>query len=194
MARHKEFNVDTALERAMDAFWERGYEATSLCDLVQRMGIQRASLYDTFGDKRSLFLSALKHYHDKGLLSAREMFENAVDVIGALRRYLKHALPQSEQGERSKGCLFVNATVEFAPHDEEVATILREFAMAKTHIIAEAIARGQASGQIRLDISPIQAAEYMTTVVSGLSVSSKLVDDVPRLESLIELSLNHLRP
>ncbi len=64
MARHKEFDQDEALQKAMEAFWARGYEATSMQDLVEHMGINRQSLYDTFGDKHSLFLKALDRYHE----------------------------------------------------------------------------------------------------------------------------------
>src|ERR1043165_9157841 len=114
MARHKEFDRDEALRRAMEVFWSRGYEATSVGDLVEHMGINRQSLYDTFGDKHSLYLAALDRYRE---VEGRKMFE-LLDAPGpvkrALRRLFASVVECAVGGGERRGCFVGNATSELA--------------------------------------------------------------------------------
>src|SRR6201986_4998640 len=86
MARHKEFARDEALHRAMEVFWSRGYEAASMGELVKHMGINRQSLYDTFGDKHTLYLAALDRYRE---VEGRKLFE-LLERPGSVKRALRH--------------------------------------------------------------------------------------------------------
>jgi len=119
MARQKEFDRDVALDRGMTAFWSRGYAATSIEYLVAHMGIQRGSLYATFGDKRSLFLSALDRYQR---VVVRELFE-ALEAPGsgleAIRRFFRLRVERSLDRSRPPGCLVTNSAVELSRRAQE---------------------------------------------------------------------------
>src|SRR5262245_35751076 len=99
MSRPKSFSPDSALDAAMQAFWEKGYGATSLTDLTERMGVQKASLYGTFGDKRALFLAALGRYQDQGY----ERLRAALERPGPVRALVRGLFEDVVKGQCSKG-------------------------------------------------------------------------------------------
>src|SRR5580700_6661558 len=128
MARPREFDINEALQAAMLLFWERGYEATSVDDLLRRMKINRASLYAAFGEKRALFVQALKLYEkqfgyqillDRARLGSpklaiKELFEETIKTV-------TDTPPQDR-----RGCLMQNTALELAPHDADIRKIVRE--------------------------------------------------------------------
>jgi len=124
MAWQKQFRDEDVLDRAMAAFWSRGYEATSINDLVEAMGINRGSLYATFTDKRTLFIHALKRYD----ALHRQRFLNEVAARHGPREAILAAfaavVEQAQGGRNRKGCLLVNTALELSPHDPEVAQLV----------------------------------------------------------------------
>jgi len=118
MPWEKQFDSDDALMRAMEAFWGRGYEATSMQDLVSCMGINRGSLYATFGDKRALFLAALRrydaHYRQDWLSALRQANGPKATILAAFDDAVEAAL--GRKGRR--GCFLVNTALELSPHDK----------------------------------------------------------------------------
>ncbi|MDX1606918.1 MAG: helix-turn-helix domain-containing protein, partial [Candidatus Competibacterales bacterium] len=117
MARTKAFDRTEVLERAMTLFWRQGYEATSIQDLVAHTGVNRASLYATYGDKRTLFGAALAHYRD--VVSARRMRQLTEPGAGkaAIRRFFRELIEYSLGEGHPLGCLLANSAIELAPHD-----------------------------------------------------------------------------
>src|ERR687894_2331328 len=147
MARHKEFNRDEALGRAMEVFWSRGYEAASVGELVRHMGIQRQSLYDTFGDKHSLYLQALDRYRE---VEGRKMFEllgRPGPVKRALRQLFEGVVEASLGGER-RGCFVGNATSELAGRCRETAEKACGNMAAAEEALYRALLPGQRGGEI----------------------------------------------
>src|SRR3954464_11387329 len=110
MARPKEFDREEALNRAMEVFWSRGYEAASVGELVKRMGINRQSLYDTFGDKHSLYLQALDRYREVEGAKLFELLERPGPVKRALRHLFRSVVERSLDDEERRGCFMGNAT------------------------------------------------------------------------------------
>ena len=108
MARTREFDREEALDRAMHVFWDKGYEATSLSDLLDAMGIARQSLYDTFGDKHALFLEALDRYETHRLGQLQSCLETAPSVTRAFRDMFEGLVDESESVKR-RGCMGVSA-------------------------------------------------------------------------------------
>ena len=124
MPWQKQFDVDDALSKAMHAFWARGYEATSMQDLVDCMGINRGSLYATFGDKRSLFVQAVRRYdtvHREAWVASLATSAVPRDAIVSVFRDVVASV--IETGSRD-GCMLVNTALELSPHDSEIADIL----------------------------------------------------------------------
>src|SRR5690349_21698419 len=124
MARPKDFNRDEVLKRAMLVFWEKGYEATSTEDLLRAMGIGRQSMYDTFGDKRRLYLEALERYQAESGASLIERLQAGESPLLAIEQTLL-AVASESPAERARGCMYVSSIVELATKDPEVASIAR---------------------------------------------------------------------
>lgn len=171
--RPREFDLDDALDRAMLQFWLRGYEATSLADLMDAMGIQKGSLYKAFGDKRSLFIAALTKY----LSSVREGIAQALAPINpasrAIASLLTDVVAMSRSGSACRGCLAVNSLVELAPTDKGVAKLLADHFANLREQLEAAIARGQSAGEFRADESPEDLARVLTVFVAGLAANVK---------------------
>lgn len=171
MSRKKEFDVDIVLNKAMEAFWTRGYEATSLNDLLACMKIQRASLYNAFGDKRTLFLQTLRRYYllyhqedvakrVKAPSPRRAIIDLFQDTVAAV---LKHGL--------RNGCFMVHTAMELAPHDKEVAEIVSAaFTHMEQEFFRKMIKRGQAKGEIAKSVKPAPTARTLLGLFIGLRV------------------------
>ena len=120
IGRPKEFDEADVLQQAMEVFWAHGYEATSVQDLLDAMGINRASMYDTFGDKHALFMAAFEHYGRTVTRGVEEVLDGPGSPLANIRKVLTR-MAGDVVGGRSRGCLACNTAVELAPHDSEVA-------------------------------------------------------------------------
>lgn len=184
MPWEKQFDIDAALGKAMEAFWARGYEATSTQDLVDCMGINRGSLYGTFGSKRELFLKALKRYdhqHREGWLGAlaKEPSPRAA-IIGVFNGVVESVL---KRGARN-GCLLVNTSLELSPHDPEIADLVADSLKAVEDFFRSRIAAGQAAGEIAEDLPPRETAQGLLSLFIGLRVLSRSRPEARLLRSI----------
>lgn len=173
MPWEKRFDVDDALTKAMHAFWARGYEATSIRDLVDRMGINRGSLYATFGDKRSLFIQALRHYdkrHREAWLGAREAAGPPREAIIAA---FDGAIETVLTDKNHDGCLLVNTALELSPHDAEIAGIVAEGLRKTEAFFRRNVAAGQAMGTVRADKTAEEMGAALLGLFTGLRVLAR---------------------
>jgi len=184
MPRKKEFDVDAVLDKAMHAFWERGYEATSLNDLLACMQIQRASLYNAFGDKHTLFLQTLRRYddiHRRAEVARRIKMPSPRQAILGL---FHDTITTVTQGARN-GCFLINTALELSPHDPEVAEFVRE---ALTHMeqkfFRKMIEKGQSVGEIAKSVVPPTAARALLSLFIGLMVLSRSRPEKLLLQSI----------
>src|SRR5438552_14300152 len=125
MARHKEFDREEVLHKAMEVFWSRGYEAASIQDLVRRMGINRQSLYDTFGNKHALYLRALDRYRTVEGRRLIELLERPGSVKKSLRQLFGEVVETALCDREHRGCFMGNATSELAGRCKETASRTR---------------------------------------------------------------------
>lgn len=168
MARNREFDVEQALDRAMDLFWRRGYAATSLQDLLSELGIGSGSLYAAFGPKDKLYAMALDRYCALNTRALVEQLESASEVRPALRAVLTQLI-EADLAEPERGCLVVRTATERASDPasvERVAAAMRAVESA----VAGALERAQARGEISADKNPVQLARMLTTLIQGLRV------------------------
>lgn len=191
MARTKEFDREVALDRAMHLFWRKGYEAASLQDLVEVMGIGRQSLYDTFGDKHALYLAALDRYGE--VLGAHMMATLAEPgpVKPALRRIFDWLIEESLCDGR-RGCFAVNATVERAACDAETAKRMEANFAGVEEQLRQALEQAQASGEIGAHHSSWALARYLFNAIQGLRVTAKVTTDRATLEDIARVTLSVL--
>src|SRR6478735_3171878 len=148
MARPKAFDEDEVLKKAVDLFWLKGYNATSMQDLVDGLGISRSSLYDTYGDKHSLFLKALESYQCTSTAKFVQIIESdkpAKETIKALLNFIADNLLNDKS---QKGCFMVNAEVEVALHDKEVNEMIQKNDENLEDAFFRVIKIGQESGEI----------------------------------------------
>src|SRR3989454_1175824 len=135
MARQKEFDHDEVLHRAMEVFWTRGYEGASIQDLVKHMGINRQSIYDTFGDKHSLFLEALDRYREIQSRKVFEVLERPGSMKRNLRQLFEEAVARSLSAEGRRGCFVGNSMSELAGRCKATATrTCNSVAAAEKHV------------------------------------------------------------
>src|SRR5712671_866133 len=151
MARPREFDEVAALDAAMDCFWRNGYEATSVRDLAARMGITGTSLYNAFGDKRSLFRQALKHYAERSMRERIARIESAMPPKEAVRAFVAEIVERSLGDGDRRGCLLVNSALEIAPHDPELgAEIAARFGEIE-EFLKRALSAAQEDGSVPRD-------------------------------------------
>lgn len=194
MPRPREFDRDAALDRAMGAFWTQGYAGTSMEDLVARMGIQRGSLYAAFGDKRSLFLSALERYQR---VIARELFEaleSPGSGLAAIRRFFRLRVDGSLDRRRPPGCLVTNSAVELPRRDRgRAGPVGSSLARLESAFLA-ALMRARAQGELSAGRDLRALARFLTSSAQGLSVMAKTFPDRRALEDVVEVVLAALGP
>jgi TetR/AcrR family transcriptional repressor of nem operon len=189
MPRPKEFDRDSALDRAMGAFWTKGYAATSVEDLVAHMRIQRGSLYATFGDKRSLFLSALDRYQR---VVTRELFE-ALDAPGsglaAIRRFFRLRVEGSLDRSRPPGCLVTNSAVELSRRDRGAAARVGDSLAGLEAGFLRALERARERGELAATRDLRALARFLTSSAQGLSVMAKAFPERAVLEDVVKVVL-----
>jgi len=174
VGRPREFDEEAALEAAMDAFWAKGYEATSMADLCNCTGLHKGSLYQAFGDKHKLFMNALHHYADSEF---HETTAVAFKLESPLARIRAVVGKICEDASSDKGCMMINSMVELAPHDAEVKAALKGFGGQRMQIITETIAQAQALGEIKVKTDPYKLArQLMMTLAGGAAMVKGLLE------------------
>ena len=195
MPRKKEFDVDTALNRAMEAFWARGYEATSLNDLLDCMQIQRASLYNAFGDKHSLFLDALRRYDTIYRQAKIEKFLKMPSPRQAILSYFEDVVTAVVEHGSRNGCFLINTALELSPHDTEVAEVVRKAFRDMEHkFFHKMIEKGRATGDIDKSVVPTSTARALLGLLIGLIVLSRSRPEKLLLQSIVKQAETLLPP
>lgn len=158
----------------MEVFWAKGYEATSLADLMEATGLHKGSLYQAFGDKHTLFIQALKRYLSDMRRMKNELILQAETPLDGIRA-VTHGMLDFADGDCTcpKGCLAINSLVELAPHDTEVQEVLDDHMQRMRRAFAEAVAQGQKASQIRRDRSPEEITSLMMTFMLGLGANMR---------------------
>ncbi|WP_437896375.1 TetR/AcrR family transcriptional regulator [Sorangium sp. So ce124] len=193
MARPKEFDRDEVLRRAIPVFWEKGFAGTSTEDLVRAMGIGRQSLYDTFGDKRRLFLEALRAYNADSIASVIKALRAGPTALAALERVLVD-LAEEHGAARSLGCMGVNAVCELARDDDEVRALTATSAALLETVLKDVIDDGKAEGDIGSAIDSREAARFLAATLSGMKVQAKAGASTEALRDVAAFAVQSLRP
>lgn len=184
----KQFDPEIALERAMEVFWKRGYEAASLSELLQNMGIGKKSLYDTFGNKRSLFVKALEHYAQTVIKSLRQQLSAPGSPLANLKGTLRelqriHGMPNSN------GCMFGTNIADFGNDDEEMARILRSYLKQLEDAFYDVIHRAQAAGELEKSTNPRDLARMLLCTQQGMALIGRVLDEERLLASAVNATI-----
>ncbi|WP_298859810.1 TetR/AcrR family transcriptional regulator [uncultured Gimesia sp.] len=191
IGRPTEFDRQEALEKAMDLFWRNGYEATGLTDLTTEMGIGRQSLYNAFGDKHSLFVEAMKHYASQNSQPLIDMLRAPGSGVENIRQTLEAVVSFMTKGE-CRGCLLTNSIVELAPHDEEVAEIVRSALNRLEKEFKDAVDRAVESGEISADTDTRAMARFLNNTLHGMVVMGKASASKAALKDVVKIALSKM--
>ncbi|MDT8719191.1 TetR/AcrR family transcriptional regulator [Clostridium sp. 19966] len=188
MGRSKEFEENTVLQRAMEVFWQQGYEKTSMSDLVEQMGIHRKSLYDTFGDKHSLYLKAMDRYEEYNTAKLKSETLRAKTAYQAIQYIFDYIIEGNE--DKHCGCLFVNAATEMGPWDQEVLKKTEEAFSQAEKFIADIIKKGQENGEFSCKYDDEVLGEVLHNSLLGLRVLVKTSASKEKMHNIANFFLN----
>jgi TetR/AcrR family transcriptional regulator, transcriptional repressor for nem operon len=189
MARPREFDETTALDAAMDCFWRDGYEATSVRDLAANMGITGTSLYNAFGDKRSLFRQALERYAEQSTRERIARLETTLLPKQAIHAFLNEIVERSLDSLDRRGCLLVNSALEIAPHDPELGAEIAARLGEIEAFFHRAVTAAQADGSVPPERDPADLARLLLGVTLGVRVLARSKPQRELLEGVVRPAL-----
>lgn len=171
--RPREFDEQAVLDTAMDLFWEQGYEATGVAELSERCGIGRQSMYNTFGDKKALYMQALNRYSCERLDEVIERLEAPGSPLANVHSLLD-AWEANWEDPEFRGCLMVNSMAELGVRDAEIKARLDRMLQKLEDAIYTALRRAQEQGELAMDRDPRALARTITITGQGLAVVGKV--------------------
>lgn len=189
MAGVKRFNKEEVLDRAMTVFWERGYEATSIDDLLKATGINRGSLYGTFGDKRQLFLAAVDRYMEK---VGSPLFTDLArgNPRDAIKRMFDSIIKRNSDGKSPAGCLITNSAVECRRIGGAITQGIERDIKSQEDAIYETLCRASDLKLLGLNEDPRALARFFLCVAQGLNVVSRAGGGPAMLKSMAKVAMN----
>lgn len=192
MARPAGFDREQVLGRATEAFWEHGYCATSISQLVEATQLKPGSLYAAFDSKQGLFLAALDFYAGRSLERLRGALDGAADPLQGIRRFFGQLVRAGAEGKRPRGCLLVNTVLEVGRHDPEVQARVKAHLAEIESVFVAALEEAQVQGLLAAERSPRSVARFLMTTIWGLRVLSGIESDADQAMLVVEQALSVL--
>lgn len=192
MGRPYEFDREDTLSKAMDVFWEKGYKSTSIDDLVNRMGIKRGSIYNTFGDKHALFISAVERYGEVITSTTLSVLGAEGSPLSNIKKFFD-VIVSTPPDRKSKGCLISNTVVELAPHDEEVAEVVNGILNKIQSAFLSCLDRAAENGELLPATNTRVLSHFLAASTHGLIITSKSAADRQQLKDVVDVILSTLK-
>ena len=192
MPWEKQFNPDEVLDKAMQSFWTRGYEATSMQDLVDCTGVNRASLYATFGDKHALFVAALRMYDERMCGKLLTDIEARYEPRDAIRQLFLAFVENVSESGSNRGCFVTNSALELADHDRQVGEIVANAQGQIEDFFARMIKLGKDRHVIPGHVKATDVARGLLASLIGLVVLSRSRPDKALLQTVIGEAMGRL--
>lgn len=189
MPRLKQFNEDAVLQKAMCIFWKNGYHATSIQDLVNGLGINRASLYDTFGGKRALFDKTIQQYITENNTNIAKFLASQPSVKAGFRALFTMAIDEAICDADRKGCFVVNVTTELVPGDDEIQRLLDANRLSFEKLFFDYLSTGVERGEISSEKDLKSIARLLFTLHGGTMVIAKVNPDREKLLATVDTAL-----
>lgn len=189
MARPRQFHIDDVVDDAIQVFWRKGYEATSIQDLVDATGLNRGSLYNTFGDKAGLFEMVLRRYGAHSIPQRLIAEAETGSPRALIERLFDDLVEAAGMDEERRGCLFTNTAAELAGREQALAEPVRAAMVRLEDTLTGLIARGQQTGEIAPWREPRTMARFLVACTQGLRVMSKVSGDQQALRDIADTAL-----
>ena len=186
MPRSAQFDARQALEQAMQQFWRYGYHATTMQDLVDVMGINRASMYNTYGDKHALFLQALELYQQQLRHDQLKPLQDKQPALQRIHALFQNILTNAKTLKGKNGCLLVNTALEMAPHDKAIQDEVMKGQNSIRYFFISALQDGIYKKEVREDIDVNAEAQFLLTLYTGLQVQVRNCRDQQSLHLLLQ--------
>ena len=192
MPKTKQFDETEVLIKARDVFCERGYNGTSMDDLVQATGLSRSSIYDTFGDKHGLFLKSLDQYRNEQQCGMEQQCAKSDNPKKKIRAIFDYVIKDILSDKSRKGCLLINVSMELSAVDKEVVAMAQSNMEGMEQIFSTLIKEGQAKGEISKKFTPKALSRHLYNSLSGLRITGMNKPDGEVLREIVKLSLSIL--
>ena len=192
MPRVKQFDKAEVLEKAKDLFWRQGYHATSVQNLVNHLGINRGSLYDTFGGKNELYEAAFKSYRTDNADFLQNHFDQYESVSEAVKDLLLYSAKNAMEDPDRKGCFVVNCTTEYLPHHKHFLPELLKNKSNFENTVGNALRKAVEKGEFSSKLNIAEVTSFLFTFMSGLNVIAKVEQSPQAIEDMIEVALKVL--
>lgn len=192
MGRHKEFDQEKAVDQALELFWEKGYDCTSIQDLCDHLGIHRGSLYDTFGDKHGLFLACLDRFSEQADENYYYILKEDRDSPKEqLERFFSKVIDVSmNNAARGRGCLMTNTTLGPVAYVPNVASRVEAHALHSEALFFSFLMRAQKNGGLKSKNSPRELARFLAATKQGLHVMARTAPDRSVLEDVSKVAVS----
>ena len=192
MPRKRTYNPEQALARAMRLFWEKGYHATSMDDLVKATGVSRYGFYGTFGNKRDLFLKCLSRYAQQRYQTMGVGLEEGSAALPEIHAFFDKIETYIDSRVGRLGCMLCNTATELGPHDDEISARVREFFEEIGDLFRNALLNAVSRGQVSADIDVDSTAIYLVGVLQGAMAMVRGGVDPARTKKMFASALNSL--
>lgn len=189
VGRPREFDEQRVLDSAMEAFWRKGYEATSLADLCACTGLNKGSLYQTFGDKHTLFMKSLAHYADTEFRQVAAVAFDHDSPIDSIRAVMHRVVDHTKE---DCGCLMINSLVELAPHDPEVLGFIQQLGDQRVRMMTDLVEKAQRAGEIPASEEARDIAVRLMVTLAGLVTTIKGFMDIEQAHEVVDGAVNAL--
>ena len=173
MARLKAFDEQRAIDAAVDCFWARGYEATSVRDLADSLGIGGASLYNAYGDKRALFTRSLERYASRSMRERIARLEARHRPKEAIRAFLAEIIDRSLKDPDRRGCLLVNSALDVAPHDAKIGRVVAGYLDELRAFFRRNLEAARQAGRVPGNLNPDEVSGHLLAMVLGIRVLAR---------------------
>lgn len=191
MPRAKEFDEAEVLDQALELFRARGFKHTSFADLVGELGVSRQSLYDTYGDKHTLYQTALRRYLDRAMDHFRRKLADPAPVRKVFGELFEGLICAGCDGGHH-GCLMVNSMVELSPHDADTRALAQAHAREIEGLFTSRLSAAQRAGELDRAKDPVALARYLYHTILGLSVAARALGEGESLRQSARLALQAL--
>jgi len=188
MSRPKEFDIDSAVEAAVEVFRTHGFEGTSAQMLVDAMGIGRQSLYDTFGDKWGLYLTAVRHYSQKEVGAHCEVLASREKAIDGIRAMFDRVVDDA-----GRGCLGLSSTVEFGCARPDLVKIRDASAGALARALRGALVEARRQGDVAAELGLDDLATFLITTIASIRLAARSGAGKAQISAMVDLALRALR-
>lgn len=193
MPRNKQFDEQEALAKARDVFWKKGYNGTSMDELVKATGLSRSSLYDSFGDKHAIYMKSLAHFQQSQTACVQKEIADARSGLEKIETFFESTIQSSIEDKQRKGCFILNSMLEMGNVDRPIGRLTCSSMESIQGMLRQWVAEGQKQGEITKKHSAGDLAAYLYSALNGVKVMGQVQPEKERLEKIIQIVLNSIR-